>query len=215
MKLPFSLLGMDSASEIFYNRMMVSGAQHWKRKILRQTGANKPYFFIQSAERESQLVGATELMGLMRKMEFDLHLQRVLLKVDRASMYHSLEVRVPLLSNAMLGASSGYPFKLCYSQGTGKLPLRMLMKRYVGQELASLPKRGFVVPIGQWIRGRFKQNFYEKILDMPKQLAPFFNGKQMEQLLKEHCNSSYDWSWIIWSLYTLSSWYQHHAKGRS
>jgi len=49
-------------------------------------------------------------------------------------------------------------------------------------------------------------------LDMPKALQVHFNRPQLEQLLKEHCEQRKNWSWIIWSLYSVSSWYGKHVE---
>ncbi len=204
---PVSLLRYKSLTEMFYNHLTVSGSQYWKPRILRESIASKPYFFDISLRAEDGLDNAQAFMNIMRKLEFDLHLQRVLIKVDRASMYHSLEVRVPLLSNAMLEASTHYSFTDCFSDEEGKKPLRKLLASHAGGRLAKLPKRGFVVPIDQWIRGAMKQEFQEKVLDMPAPLLAHFKRPQLEQMLKDHNDRNKDWSWMIWSVYTLSVWY--------
>ncbi|MDZ7648856.1 MAG: asparagine synthase-related protein [Cytophagales bacterium] len=165
----------------------------------------------QHFRRKQGITNASGFMNLMRKLEFDLHLQRVLIKVDRASMYHSLEVRVPLLSNAMLEASAHYSFADCFGDGEGKKPLRKILANHAGERLAKLPKRGFVVPIGEWIRGSMKKEFHEKILDMPAGLQTHFRRDQLEKILNEHCQDDKDWSWMIWSLYTLSAWHSKFA----
>ncbi len=209
--LPVSLLRYKSMTEMFYSHLTVSGSQYWKPRIMKEPSSSKPYFFDASWQQEQGLNDVEGLMNVMRKLEFDLHLQRVLLKVDRASMFHSLEVRVPLLSNAMLEASSHFSFADCFGDGEGKKPLRKILASHVGERLAKLPKRGFVVPIDQWIRGSMKKEFQEKILDMPAPLLAHFKRDQLEQILHQHCNEDKDWSWMIWSLYTLSAWHSKFA----
>lgn len=206
---PVSLLRYKSMTEMFYSHLTVSGSQYWKPRIMKESGSSKPYFFNASWQQEQGTNDVAGFMNVMRKLEFDLHLQRVLLKVDRASMFHSLEVRVPLLSNAMLEASTHFSFADCFGGGEGKKPLRKILASHAGERLAKLPKRGFVVPIDQWIRGSMKREFQEKILDMPASLLAHFRRDQLEQILKEHCDKNKDWSWIIWSLYSLSVW---HSK---
>ncbi len=210
--LPLVLLKYKSFSEMYYSQLTVSGSQFWKAKILNDPQVADAYFLKGAQALESKLKDVEGLMHLMRKMEFDLHLQRILIKVDRASMFHSLEVRVPLLSNNMIRAAASYSFTDCFHPGEGKIPLRKIIRKQVGDELAALPKKGFVVPIDEWIRTTMKKDFYEKILDMPKALQVHFNRPQLEQLLKEHCEQRKNWSWIIWSLYSLSSWYGKHVE---
>lgn len=208
---PASLLRYTSMSEMFYSHLTVSGSQYWKPRLLKETNFSKPYFFESAFQEEQGITSASGFMNLMRKLEFDLHLQRVLIKVDRASMYHSLEVRVPLLSNAMLEASADYSFADCFGGGEGKKPLRKILASHAGERLAKLPKRGFVVPIGEWIRGSMKKEFHEKILDIPAGLQTHFRRDQLEKILNEHCQTNKDWSWMIWSLYTLSAWHSKFA----
>jgi asparagine synthase (glutamine-hydrolysing) len=208
---PLSLLQYKSMTEMFYSHLTVSGSQYWKPRIMKERISSKPYFFDASWKQEQGLNDVEGLMNVMRKLEFDLHLQRVLIKVDRASMFHSLEVRVPLLSNAMLDASTCFSFADCFGNGEGKKPLRKILANHAGERLAKLPKRGFVVPIDQWIRGSMKAEFQEKILDMPAPLRTHFKRDQLEQILHEHCDKNKDWSWMIWSLYSLSVWHSKFA----
>lgn len=210
--LPLGLLQYKSFSAMYYSQLTVSGSQFWKPKILNDPQVADAYFLKGAQALEKKLGDVEGFMRLMRKMEFDLHLQRILIKVDRASMFHSLEVRVPLLSNSMLAAAANYSFTDSFHPGEGKIPLRKILRKHVGDELTALPKKGFVVPIDEWIRTTMKKDFYEKILDMPKPLQVHFNRVQLEQLLKEHCEQREDWSWIIWSLYSVSSWYGKHVE---
>jgi asparagine synthase (glutamine-hydrolysing) len=172
--LPLILLQYKSFAEMYYRQLTVSGSQFWKPKILNDPHVADPFFFKSAQALEGGLSDVEGLMHLMRKMEFDLHLQRILIKVDRASMFHSLEVRVPLLSNSMLDAAASYSFADCFRSGEGKMPLRKIIRKQVGDELAALPKKGFVVPIDEWIRTTMKKDFYEKILNMPKALQSTF-----------------------------------------
>jgi asparagine synthase (glutamine-hydrolysing) len=208
---PASLLRYKSMTEMFFSHLTVSGSQYWKPRILNDPDNSKPYFVKVCSEQEQGLNDVEELMNLMRKLEFDIHLQRVLLKVDRASMFHSLEVRVPLLSNVMLEASTHFSFAECFGNGEGKKPLRKILAKHAGERLSKLPKRGFVVPIGQWIRGSMKKEFRDMILDMPPPLLSHFKRRALERMLREHCDQGKDWSWMIWSLYALSAWHSKFA----
>ena len=80
----------------------------------------------------------------MRKIEFDVHLQRILLKVDRASMYFSQEVRVPLLSNNVINKSLEYSIFDCIEGNRGKIPLKdILIKHSNRKNCRSSEKRFF------------------------------------------------------------------------
>jgi len=89
----------------------------------------------------------------LRWNEFIGYLPMILLKVDRASMYHSLEVRVPLLDKEVIEVATRVQWRSCLDmeRTIGKLPLRYALARHVRHQ--TLDKRGFTVPMGAWLRG--------------------------------------------------------------
>ncbi|MFZ1798313.1 MAG: asparagine synthase-related protein, partial [Chitinophagaceae bacterium] len=151
-------------------------------------------------------------MQLVRKMEVDLHLQRILLKVDRASMYHSLEVRVPLLSNAMLEKSLQYNYDDCIQNKMGKMNLRKILMEKAGKDLVMQPKKGFTVPMDKWLRNDLKKEVTEKIMDMPSRLAVFFEREKIQRMLALHAAGKQHCGWFIWALYVLVRWDDTHHK---
>src|SRR5262249_11210774 len=92
----------------------------------------------------------------LRWNEFVNHLTMVLLKVDRASMFHSLEVRVPFLDREVVETALRVDWRTCLDPDpeVGKIPLRRSLSRHVRYQ--SHMKRGFDVPMQQWLRGPFK-----------------------------------------------------------
>ena len=150
------------------------------------------------------------IMNVLRKLEFDIHLQRILIKVDRASMYHSLEVRVPLLSNEMIAYSAGLGYTDCISDGVGKINLKNLLIEQSDRELVLKPKKGFIIPLGDWIKGALRKDIEAKLLNMPASLAVFFRKAEINNLLHEHFSGKQDWSWFIWTLYSLVNWSENH-----
>jgi asparagine synthase (glutamine-hydrolysing) len=171
-------------------------------------------FFLKELYKEKGALTVSEenIMNVLRKLEFDLHLQRILIKVDRASMYHSLEVRVPILSNEMIDYSSTVHFKSCIKNGQGKYNLKELLIKKSNEKLVLQPKKGFVIPIGNWLRKELKKDVEEKIMNMPGELKPLFKRKELEKLLSEHMQSKHDWGWLLWSLYSLVNWHQQHRN---
>lgn len=154
-----------------------------------------------------------EAAQLARTLEKRIHLQRVLLKVDRASMFHSVEVRTPLLSRAVEMASESYQLNQCMdSSGKGKRPLRSLALKKTGlEEVSGAAKRGFTLPLAQWLRHDLKAPVEARLLDIPIRLQPFFNANTIQRMWNEH-QAGQDHSWMIWNLYSIFSWCEKFNK---
>jgi asparagine synthase (glutamine-hydrolysing) len=198
--------------EYYYSSFSIMGADTWLPKICKAP-SEKSFFFNECKDFfEGKLNTTDELMSMMRKLEIDIHLQRILLKVDRASMFHSLEVRVPFLSNAMLDYSLQKDYKDCIEGDNGKMNLKKLLITKSREDLVMQPKKGFVIPIDEWLRKEIKMEVSEKILDMPPQLSIFFNKKELESLLSKHMNEGQSWGWLIWAIYSLVKWENIHCN---
>ena len=128
-------------------------------------------------------------------------------------MYNSLEVRVPLLSNEMIDYSTAVTYSDCISNGQGKMNLKNLLIEKSNKDLVLQPKKGFIIPLGNWIKKELRKDVEEKLLDMPSELKPLFNKKQTGNLLKQHMTGQQDWSWFIWAVYSLVNWHQHYREG--
>ncbi len=203
---------VDDPASYYYRSLYITGADYWIPKLFK--GKATPAFFYNEIVEEARSPSLTEaqIMRLVRKLEYDIHLQRILLKVDRASMYHTLEVRVPFLSNAIIQYSSQLPHTECISNGEGKVNLKKMLASVSDPSLVYQPKKGFTIPLGEWIRGPLKKDIHNKLLGMPSELKPFFDSDQIEKLLKQHYSGKIDWSWFIWSLFSLINWHSVHRK---
>jgi asparagine synthase (glutamine-hydrolysing) len=98
-------------------------------------------------------------------------------KVDTASMLHGLEVRVPLLDEALFAFALTLPAHLKRSpQGESKVVLRALARAEV-PAVASLPKHGFGVPVDTWVGQDFKAKLGERLLDRGSALTRFLDPR--------------------------------------
>jgi asparagine synthase (glutamine-hydrolysing) len=204
-------LQVDDFPSYYYRSLFITGAEQWLPSLFEHK--IDPAFFLQKTYEESSTTfDEKQVMNVLRKMEIDLHLQRILLKVDRASMYHSLEVRVPLLSNAVIDYATSLSYEDCVVSGHGKNNLKQLLIKHSNEQLVLQPKKGFIIPIGKWLRNELRKDVEGKLLNMPRELAPLFNRKQLQKVLHEHMSETADYGWLIWSLYALVNWHDCHRN---
>jgi asparagine synthase (glutamine-hydrolysing) len=146
-----------------------------------------------------------ELLSFMRKAEFDGMMQKTLLKVDRASMGNSLEVRVPFLKKSFIEASLALSFNLSYGADQRKELLKKLFKKRLPGIVFDNEKKGFAVPLSNWLRGAMKQDLLDTLL-YELFISKFgIEKKSMEKLLESHM-SGVDEKWPLFTLYSLAKW---------
>ncbi len=93
-------------------------------------------------------------MTLLQYLDLRLYLQEaILVKVDRASMACSLEVRAPFLDYELVEFVMGLPSRLKLKGFTSKYILKKAMKNWLPDEVINRPKKGFGVPIAKWVKG--------------------------------------------------------------
>lgn len=129
-------------------------------------------------------------------------------KVDRASMAFSVEVRSPFLDYRVIEFARTLPISYRYLPGSKKRILRDILKEYIPEEVFNQPKRGFSVPIGQWIREELREEFVSNLSDDFLNQVPNLNVLKFKKMFKDHLESKSDYSSYIWRVYILSKWYQ-------
>lgn len=198
--------------EYCYRTVFIHGAAKWAPLLVPPSPKSSPAYCEHIRQSLPEHKDEASLMGLMRKVEFDIHLQRILLKVDRASMYRSLEVRVPFLANAMLDYASSLGPRDCINGRQGKYNLKSALAQLTGSDLPMQPKRGFTIPIGDWLRGPLRKDVEDKLLQMPSELGDLISRKVVGQLLDAHMNKGQEWGWMVWALYALVNWHACHRR---
>jgi asparagine synthase (glutamine-hydrolysing) len=125
-----------------------------------------------------------------------------LVKTDRASMYNSLEVRVPFLDNDVVDYAFSKSVKHVTLVDT-KIELRKLL-REVLPEISNRPKKGFGIPLADWMRRDLKDFIQRNITN--KKLYDYIEKKKIDKLWKEHQSSEVDNSGTLWQLTVFSTW---------
>ncbi len=136
----------------------------------------------------------------------------VLQKVDRASMLNSLEVRAPLLDPAVVALAHALPTRLKLRGRETKWILRRLAESQLPAEIVQRPKRGFAVPIGQWLRGPLRGFLTDALAPARVAQLPYLNGSGVQRLVKEHLDGRADHRKPLWALLCLTSWTDRLAE---
>ena len=155
--------------------------------------------------------GQDETAQWLRWNEYKGHLGMVLLKVDRASMHHSLEVRVPFLDREVIDIAARVDWRSCLDleTKTGKQPLRRALSRHVRSQ--SGDKRGFEVPMHAWLRGPLKTVFEDCVLNRREILGVPVSQKEVRNLFRRHLAGA-DHAAGLWTLLSLAFWEERHYK---
>lgn len=129
----------------------------------------------------------------------------LLYKVDMASMFYGLEVRSPFLDYRVVEWGVSLPEKHKVGLLRGKLILRELASKYVDRSVLNLPKKGFGIPLGDWIRGDLKELIWDTILSQKCRTRGWIKNSNVEKLLMRHANG-HNFESVIWSIFVLELW---------
>lgn len=124
----------------------------------------------------------------------------ILTKVDRASMAHSLEVRVPFLDHPFAEWVSGLPPEMKLRGQEGKYLLKKSMEPHLPHDVLYRSKMGFRVPLAEWFRGPLKERVRRDLLEGELKATGLFNQHYLQRLVEEHQSGRRDHSAPLWSL---------------
>ncbi|MBI4000301.1 MAG: asparagine synthase (glutamine-hydrolyzing), partial [Nitrospira defluvii] len=138
--------------------------------------------------------------------------EEFLFMTDRFSMAHSLEARVPFLDHAFVELVMRIPSKIRTKPGDPKYLLRQAVKDLLPSELLHAPKRGFVIPTAQWLRGPLRP-LAERLL-APKRLADqgLFRPEFYAQFVQPHLEGQADYHPQIWTALMFQIWHSLYIE---
>ena len=160
---------------------------------------------IQKVTREFSTLNTCE--GIMANDQLFYLPGNILVKLDRSSMANSLETRLPYLDHRVVEFGWTLPLKYKVRRGTGKVLLRKLLYKYVPKELFSVNKRGFDIPLSDWLRGPLKEWAHELICNSGEN--EFINMEKARSLWNAHIYSEADYSKPLWNTLTFLAWHKH------
>jgi asparagine synthase (glutamine-hydrolysing) len=139
----------------------------------------------------------------------------VLVKVDRMSMAHSIESRVPLLDNAVVALASSLPSSYKLKHGRQKHILKELAATLLPRDLVERRKQGFSVPLGVWFRGGMRELFADTLLSSHSLSRGYFQTPFLRRLVEEHVRGQRDHSWRLWQLVVFERWHAQYLDRTS
>jgi len=149
-----------------------------------------------------------EIIDKFLLLDFDLNMHDDMLKkLDICSMAHSIEARSPFLDPGLATHAFSIPVEQRSSFLRNKPILRELAKKHLPAEVAKAPKRGFEIPIHEWLRGPLKNYARESILTQNSIIGDIFNRTRLQKFLESPGSHPIDqWSKRVWNLLCLSLW---------
>jgi len=134
-------------------------------------------------------------------------------KVDRMSMAHSLEVRVPYLDNQVVDLVLPLPGSVKQSLRRDKILLRKAAEQDLPPSAAARKKRGFEVPIGAWLRGPLRPALLDHLSSETIVRQGLLQPQSVGRLVDEHLGKTEDHGRALWALLVLSHWLDSGATG--
>ena len=178
-------------------------AAHWAEPelLLGSAGPPPPDLAAEHVRRVPDPLARLQLLDLLGWLPED-----ILAKVDRTSMAVGLEARCPLLDHRVVELVWRLPAGLRARPGTSKWALRRLLARHLPVELIERPKRGFAVPVHDWLRGRLR-DWAEDLLD-PARLAEagMVDPRPVREAWRQHLEGRVDHRFRLWNLLMLEAW---------
>jgi asparagine synthase (glutamine-hydrolysing) len=135
----------------------------------------------------------------------------LLTKVDRATMAHSLEARVPYLDHRLVEFCARLDGQLKIRGTTHKFLLKRLASRYLPPEIVGRAKQGFVMPLSEWLTGRLSGELESHLLGDGLARRGIFRATALHRLVVEHRSGRRRHAGRLWALLILERWFRRHA----
>mgnify|MGYP002152351306 CR=1 FL=1 len=158
-------------------------------------------------DQETQLAHLPSLREQMLFLDLQTYLpDDILTKVDRTSMAVGLEARIPLLDYRLVEFALALPTKIKTFDGGGKWALRQVLYRHVPRELVDRPKRGFGIPLEQWIDGPLRDWAENLLSEDNLKRGGFLHPKPVRTMWQEHKSGVRRWHYQLWDVLMFQAW---------
>ncbi len=186
--------------EAFYDALM----SHWQHPEQTVIGAGSAPTAMNSPSRRPKTDCFEHWMMAVDAKQY--MSDDILVKVDRAAMANSLETRVPLLDHRVVEFAWGLPLHQKIRNGTGKWALRQVLYRHVPREMIERPKKGFSIPLANWLRGPLRDWAEAQLEETRLNREGYFHAAPIRKMWKEHVDGKRDNASKLWSILMFQAW---------
>jgi asparagine synthase (glutamine-hydrolysing) len=137
-------------------------------------------------------------------------LEDILVKVDRASMYNSLEVRAPFLDRSVVEFMNGLPQNFKLKGFDVKYLLKELMRNKLPNEIIDRPKKGFGIPVSLWLRNELKGTMEHYLSEERIKKHGLFEYSFIGNLKREHLSKKRNHRKLLWNLMVFEMWWENY-----
>lgn len=160
-----------------------------------------------------QLRGDIDLGALQRADLADYLVNDILVKSDRMSMAHGLEVRAPFLDADLAEFALRLPARLkAERSGQGKRILRAFAEKTYGATLSRAKKQGFSIPVHEWLRGPARPLLDDLLSPASLTSIPILNAAAIGRAVADHINGRRAYGWELWGLMVLVAWHRQQIQ---
>ncbi len=163
------------------------------------------------------LVGASDARSVVERMQYaDINYylaEDILTKVDRAAMAVSLETRAPFLDPRVGQFAASIPVEYKLKGKIGKIILKEAMKGLLPENILNRPKKGFGIPIAEWLKGRLNPLMHDMLGAERLRSQALFDADYVQQLIREHETGTASHHKELWTLLVFQLWFDNFLSG--
>ena len=201
--------------EVNKGRLLTAGA---KQRIAAGMKNTLSSYSVVSADLNRLLTEKPDADQLVQMIYQELKLrlpELLLMRVDKMTMATSVEARVPYLDHKLVEFAMSIPSALKYHKGETKYILKRALTGVISNRVLHREKKGFGVPIQEWMRGAFGNFVEENIMNSSIRRREILDYEFVNHLISEHRSGRQNYSFFLWTLLNLSLWYERWIDGHS
>jgi asparagine synthase (glutamine-hydrolysing) len=190
-------------------------AEHLPAGLLAPASGYDSFHVIKDQKAHLERHGAEDdVLGRMIYYELKYRLPELLLmRVDKMTMAHSLEARVPFLDHELIELALRMPSEWKVRGGVGKAILKDAVRGLIPDSVIDRPKMGFGAPMAEWLRGNFGHEVEHAVLASELFKTGWFRTDVVRKLFQRHRSGARNHATYLWVLYNLTAWHERWIAG--